>query len=158
MLTQEYLKSILDYNPETGVFTWLVNRGSIRIGHLAGCFDSKGYLIIKIDQRNYKGHRLVWLYMNGKWPENDIDHIDRNSGNNKWSNLREATRSQNNVNSGKVIGELPKWVRKSSKNTYQAVISINGKLKHLGNFYCPTKAHLVAKSKMKELYGEYVKD
>lgn len=98
-LTQEYLKSILEYNLETGKFIWLVKTSNrVKIGMYAGTLRNNGYLKININGQLYYAHRLAWLYMTGKWPENHIDHKDGIKDNNKWENLREATYSQNNKN------------------------------------------------------------
>ena len=96
-LTQEYLKSILEYNPETGLFTWLVNYHSRMIGKEAGT-GSKGYKYIVINKKKYLAHRLAFLYMLGYIPDKEIDHKDGIKDNNAWLNLREATPRQNMAN------------------------------------------------------------
>jgi|SRR5450631_139685 len=111
MLTQEYLKECVDYNRDTGIFIWLhrpechfknkrsfKQRNAARTGKQTGSFDGKGYYTISIDNKSYLSHRLAWLYEYGKFPENDIDHVDGNRLNNRISNLREATRLQNMQN------------------------------------------------------------
>ena len=99
-LTQEKLKELLDYDPETGIFTNKIDRGRrAKKGNVAGIFHvSTGYWHIKIDNKIYKAHRLAFLYMEGYLPENCVDHIDRNKINNKWDNLREVSISCNNKN------------------------------------------------------------
>ena len=95
-LTQERLKELLGYDPETGVFIWKVaNTNRIRVGGVAGYLHHSGYLNISINGKTYQSHRLAFLYMEGYLPENDVDHIDRNRSNNKWKNLREVSRSCN---------------------------------------------------------------
>lgn len=98
-LTQDQIKRILSYNPETGDFTWL-ERISIRImpGRKAGSVNAVGYVSIGIYGRDYLGHRLAWVYVHGRWPPNDIDHINGVRHDNRLCNLREATRSQNHQN------------------------------------------------------------
>ena len=78
-LSQEYIKSILIYNPETGLFTW-VHRNSKKVGRMT----NSGYIQIGINCRLYMAHRLAYLYMIGKWPEYDIDHINMNKSDNRW--------------------------------------------------------------------------
>ena len=99
-LTAEWLRAVLDYDPKTGLFHWRIDRGGrkARIGALAGSFDATGYIQIMIDGKNYKAHRLAWLYVTGNWPIGDIDHLNGERANNRWSNLREATKSINQQN------------------------------------------------------------
>jgi hypothetical protein len=98
MLTQEYLKSILDYNQDTGVFTWKVNKSKrTKSGAVAGWL-SDGYIKIEINSKQHKAHRLAWLYVHGEMPKSLIDHIDCNRSNNKISNLRQSTHQTNSEN------------------------------------------------------------
>ena len=98
-ITQEWLKSRLAYNPDTGIFTWLMSPApNTPTGSVAGCLHAQGYIDIKLRGIGYKAHRLAWLYMLGVFPENEIDHIDQDRSNNRWSNLRQATHTQNQHN------------------------------------------------------------
>jgi hypothetical protein len=97
-LTVERLKELLHYDPETGVFTRKLLRGAKRAGAIAGSANWKGYICIHINGRNYRAHRLAWLYVTGNWPYAQIDHVDRDKANNKFANLREATNKQNHEN------------------------------------------------------------
>lgn len=137
MINQEYLKSILYYNPEIGIFTWIAPRPKIKIGDRAGGLDELGYMRIKIDGKKYRAHRLAFLYMIGKWPNEEVDHIDLNRSNNKWDNLREATRSQNFGNRHKYLNNKSKnkgvcWDKNANK--WLAQIQINKKKIKLGRF------------------------
>ncbi len=97
-ITQEELKRNLHYNPEAGLFKWKIsNNRRIKIGDIAGT-KTHGYIIIRINKKNYYSHRLAWLYMEGYFPENDTDHIDRNKSNNSWDNLRHVSKSCNSRN------------------------------------------------------------
>jgi hypothetical protein len=97
-ITQSELKELLHYNPETGVFTWRVSYRRARKGGVAGAGDGSGYVRIKINRTPYKAHRLAWFYMTGAWPERDMDHRNRVRSDNRWANLRQATRGENNWN------------------------------------------------------------
>jgi len=98
MLTATELRERLQYDPNTGRWIWLKSTRSGWVGRPAGSLDAKGYWCIKIDGQSYKASRLAYLYMIGEWPEGEMDHIDRQSWNDCWTNLRPATRSENNLN------------------------------------------------------------
>lgn len=103
LITQERLKYLLYYQPETGHFIWKNITGKrAKIGDIAG-HKSKDYITIRIDKKLYHAQVLAFFYMTGKWPQYDIDHKDLNKTNNIWENLREATRSQNGGNKTKYI-------------------------------------------------------
>jgi hypothetical protein len=93
-LTAAYLRKELHYNPETGEFRWLKLRNRRRADR-AGYTDSRPYLIIEFERRTYKAHRLAFLLMTGHWPRHEVDHVDGDTLNNKWSNLRDVTHSEN---------------------------------------------------------------
>lgn len=97
-LTAKRVREVLSYDRKTGLFVWRVDRRRFGPGTPAGHRRKDGYVNIVIDGRPYKAHRIAWLYVTGEWPENDIDHKDRNKSNNRWTNLREATDSQNMTN------------------------------------------------------------
>src|SRR6266496_1156312 len=100
MLTQIRLKEVVSYDPNLGIFIWLIYRKrSINgIGERADISHRQGYRQICIDGKLYMAHRLAWFYMTGEWPKNLVDHKDSVKDNNKWENLREATYSQNRQN------------------------------------------------------------
>lgn len=137
MLTQEKLKSLLSYSPETGLFTWLVSVGCVKAGNIAGANDGRGYTRIIIKNKNYKAHRLAWLYMTGKWPKHQIDHDDHVRDNNRWLNLSDATNSENQKNASlrkDNISGVPGVSPHKQSGKWQSRIKLNGKLKHLGLF------------------------
>lgn len=97
-MTQDQLKQILNYNPITGVFAWLVRVGNARAGTVAGT-NASGYIQIRYAGKGYLAHRLAVLYMLGYMPEHEVDHKDNCKSNNCWNNLRLATSGQNHQNS-----------------------------------------------------------
>lgn len=136
-ITQERLKELLDYDPDTGVFTWKISRKGIKKKIAGSMHKNKGYLIIGLDSKDYKAHRLAFLYMEGYLPENDVDHIDRNRINNKWNNLREVSRSCNlrNCNISKINTSGITGVSWSKQlNKWKAQITILNKNISLGYF------------------------
>lgn len=103
MITQAELKDLFDYSVHTGLFTRKINRGNTAKGDIAGTM-SDGYIHISINNAPYKAHRLAWLYTYGVFPNNDIDHINRDRADNRLCNLRDATRSENMENQRKPRG------------------------------------------------------
>lgn len=98
-LTVDRLKQVAKYHPTTGVFVRRTYGGGVKPGERMGSVDVNGYVIISIDDKTHKAHRLAWLYMYGEWPSKDIDHRD-NCGDHNWiDNLRVATVSENKANS-----------------------------------------------------------
>ena len=134
-MNYDYLRSILDYNPDSGVFRWRVNKGTVKAGTVAGYKRPDGYIQIMVDGKNYFAHRLAWMYIHGYILENDIDHIDRDPSNNRINNLREASRQCNLRNTGNPVNNTSGikgiyWQKAVGK--WHARIKINGKYKYLG--------------------------
>lgn len=98
--TQEVLDQMskrLNYDPETGVLRWLSKPYQGReIG-----YNCSGYKRFEFNGRRYFLHRVVWALYYGYWPINTIDHVDRDSTNNKIENLRDVTQKENNWNKGR---------------------------------------------------------
>ena len=169
MIDQKYLKESLDYNSETGVFTWLdarplghfKNEHGRKIwkskygGQAAGCVSSsRGYLEIRVNSKLYFSHRLAWLYVFGQLPSDQIDHINGNRADNRIANLRDVNQQENlrnqkrrKTNKSGCTGVS--WSRLKSR--WGACISINGKNKHLGYFLCKEDAISVRKAAEIEL-------
>lgn len=98
MLTQEVLKELIYYNPDTGKFRWKVYRNyNAKKGQIAG-YQRNGYIIIGINGTLYLAHRLAFLYMTGEWPNDQVDHINNKGIDNHWNNLRNATNRENSCN------------------------------------------------------------
>lgn len=166
-ITQEYLKSILDYNPQTGNFIWKERKNvchsfnKMFAGKIAG--NRKGgkygnYWAICIDGKKQAAQRLAWLYTFNEWPDIDIDHIDGNGLNNSIKNLRLATRSQNLMNAAMRSNNKSGYRGVSKQgNKWMANIRIDKKRIYLGSYECPTAARLAYLKKAKELFGEFTR-
>lgn len=100
-LTAEYVRSVLSYDPEAGLFRWKKgNSTRVKTGDIAGYIRPDGRRAIKIGYTRYLASRLAWLYINDEWPDCYVDHIDRNTSNDAIANLRLATEEQNHWNRG----------------------------------------------------------
>jgi hypothetical protein len=115
-LTAERVRELFEYDPETGIITWRVdriganNRVCVHAGDPAGGIKSNGYINIRINGTDYLAHRLIWLWQTGSWPREEIDHVNRIRHDNRWVNLREATHGENRVNSLSRDRVLPRGV------------------------------------------------
>lgn len=136
-LTQNKLKELLNYNPNTGVFTWLVARGGNFTGVTAGSTTARGYITIRVNTQAYQAHRLAYLYMTGEFPLNDIDHINHVPDDNRWENLRAVTHKENLMNQLIRINNTSgcMGVHWNKKNTNWLVRIMNkGKYISIGSF------------------------
>lgn len=156
MISQERLREVLDYNPETGLFHWKVRAGSrAMVGAVAGTITDEGYIKIKIDGRRYLAHRLVFLYESGAWPPNEVDHINQVRTDNRRHNLRLATKSENQRNA-KGCGSSYKgvcYIKRLGK--YQAHIYHNGRLNYLGIHETAEQAGRAYANAADKLFGEF---
>lgn len=157
MITQEYLKTILHYNPLNGVFTWLDGTPNNPENVHNGFVNTKGYLMLQIKGKHYRQHRLAWLYMTGSWPKNQIDHKDTIKHHNVWENLREADNQLNhyNLNKPKNNTSGAKGVRKLKHGKFSARIKHNQKEIHLGTYDSLELASEAYFEKSKELAKEF---
>lgn len=157
-LTQKFIKSILHYDPETGVFTWseLLNRRSkIKI---AGRPNGNGHIQIFIRGKMYMAHRLAFLYMTGSLPEKVVDHINRDRSDNSWKNLRSSDYSQNccNITDRKdnTSGCRGVFWRKESQK-WRVIVVKNKKRMNLGSYEDFELAELIAKEARVKYHGEF---
>lgn len=154
MITAEELKQRVNYDPETGVFTWKMRKCTVK--NKVGVKQKAGYIVIRVNTICYYAHRLAWLYMTGEWPSDQIDHINSNRADNRWINLREADHTINAQNLKRAradnkVGLL--GVVQIPNKKFRARIWIQAKEKHLGYFHTPEEAHaayLTAKRKYHE--------
>lgn len=142
-LTAERLRKVLDYDPISGVFTWRIGRGKTRVGGQAGSPDKEGYIVIGIDYRAHKAHRLAWLHQHGAWPVGVIDHRNGIPSDNRLHNLREADAAINAQNRrvssrGAKLGVLGVTPRRTR---FIAQIQAGGRKVLLGVFDTASAAH-----------------
>jgi hypothetical protein len=149
ILTQERLKELLRYDPDTGIFTNLVSRQGLRAGagSVAGTKNNLGYIVIQIEGKKVHAHRLAWFYVHGVWPTKQIDHINRKRDDNRLVNLRDVTASENIHNSShrsiSVSGvRNVVWHKRNKK--WQAQIMVNNEYKYLGLYDDLAEAQQVA--------------
>jgi hypothetical protein len=155
-ISQSQLKEVLDYNRETGVFTWAVNVGSrAKKGRVTGCVNDRGYVLIQYKGKVYGAHRLAWLYVHGELPKHEIDHINHNKEDNSIANLRDVPHAENQRNkprhsdnsSGYTGVQWNKVIRK-----WVATVCSEGKSIHLGCFDIKEDA-VAARSSANVKYG-----
>jgi len=172
-LTAERLRELLRYDPETGVFVWATDRyaGShhkrlmAKAGDVAGskkANERNVYRTLTLDSVRHYAHRLAWLYMTGSFPARgmDVDHIDADSLNNRFANLRCASRPDNIRNSRRHIKSTSglkgvSWHKGQRK--WRAVIRIDGRQVHLGSFDDPNAAHAAYVAMAKDVFGEFAR-
>jgi len=142
MLTQERLKEVIHYNPDTGIFTWIkATSNRVSAGDRAGWL-SGGYVIIGVHGIKTGAHRLAWFYMTGVWPV-EIDHKNTIRSDNRWINLRDVDHAVNLQNirrphkdSINLLG-----VSRTKAGRFTAKICINGKQTYIGVFGSQEDAH-----------------
>lgn len=172
MITAEEVRELLDYDPETGVFTWRERSrkmcksdrarnawNSKLAGKIAGSLNALGYVTIALHKHAYYAHRLAWLHVYGRWPKAETDHRNEVKSDNRISNLREASSALNKQNRRRACRGNTSglrgvcWFNQTRK--WHAQICVNGKKVHLGYFDCKHEAHaayLKAKAKFHSGY------
>lgn len=154
-LTAEHLRSVLHYEPETGIFTRKIGSANqVKAGDIAGSPDGHGYLQIRLQRRLHQAHRLAWLYIHGSWPTDQIDHINRNRSDNRIANLRDVSSRQNLQNAGKRSNNTSgcpgvSWYKQNSK--WVAQITHNYKHTHLG-YFTDIEEAIAARKAAEKLY------
>ena len=149
MITQDLLKELLQYNPETGLFTWRKrdrrhfksdqswNRfNTVYAGKLVGSKKTGGYMQTRIFGKIYTLHRLVFLWVNGAFPKNQVDHVNRVTSDNRWSNLRMVSQGENLRNQKKYKNNSSgvTGVTKGVGCAWVARINVDGRLVTLGTY------------------------
>jgi len=154
-LTAEYVRSVLDYDPETGLLRWK-NRG----GKIAGSTSKRGYVCVCLKGRIYKGHRIAWLIFTGQWPKNTIDHINGTHNDNRFCNLRDATGQQNRCNVGRQKNNTSgmkgaTWCKRSRR--WIARIQVHKKMIYLGSYTTREEAYSAYCDAAKRFHEEFAR-
>jgi hypothetical protein len=158
-VTRARLRALMHYDDDTGEFRWLERRGGrILAGAVAGTLADNGYRLITLDGRQYRAHQLAWFYMTGEWCALLIDHRDGDPANNRWDNLRCATRSQSNANRRRHRNNSCglKGVSRS-RSGWRATIHKEGRRHNLGIFSTPEDAHAAYVKAARRLFGEFAR-
>jgi len=153
ILTQARLKEFLHYDPDTGIFTRIKTVGCVSKGSVAGWVNTHGYLQTRIDKQYYLLSRLAFLYMEGMFPAEFVDHENHKRQDNRWINLRHASRTDNSRNYTKRKDNTSGHVGVSWYPRYQqwlARISHNGKRICLGYYDTKEKAMAARRSASEE--------
>ena len=142
----------ISYDPVSGQFTAIKDRGKIKKGDKLGTKTTNGYLVLGFRNKTQLCHRLAFLFMTGVFPELDVDHINGDRSDNRWTNLRQATRKQNSFNRGENKSKpLPKNIYLHKSGRYRVKMKIEGVTMHFGYFTELDKALEKARS-IQELY------
>lgn len=155
------LSNILDYDANSGVFTWKTGRGRYNgiKGKRAGSLRKDGYRQIKIEGKYHKEHRLAWYIVFGVMPKCEIDHINGNRADNSINNLREATKSEN-AHNRKVNDNSTTKIKGVSfhklTGKYQATIMHKRISYYLGLYLTSADAENAVRTKREQLHGNYV--
>lgn len=157
MITQDRLKELFEYLPGSGDMVRIKAVPGTRIGDKASYIAHNGYMKLTIDRKSYPVHRLAFLYMTGQYPESgvDVDHIDHNRANNKWSNIRLVSRQENMRNAKRSKANKSGytgvgWCKQQSQ--WYASIMISGRHKKIGRFDSLIDA-VAARIRANKLYG-----
>lgn len=132
-MDSETLKQLVSYDPSTGLFTSKTSMGTRKKGAVLGGVTSHGYVTISLRKKPYYAHRLAWLFVHGYMPH-EIDHINRNRSDNRLENLREVTRSQNNMNATRAIGKSGHAGVWQNGSGFCAMFRVDGRRVYVGQF------------------------
>lgn len=158
-LALDRVREVLEYHPDTGHFTWRKRLSpSGGPGDIAGVKNTRGYILLSIDNVRVYAHRVAWFYVNGEWPKDQIDHINGERADNRWCNLREASSSENACNgrlrpSNKSGYTGVSWEKAKKRWVARAVK--NGKQYVIGRFMTKEEANDARVAFVAKLYGDF---
>lgn len=158
--TAERANQLFSYDPFDGVLRWKARRKGIRVGWVAGNMDCRGYVSVIVDRKHYMAHRIIWLMVTGVWPEKNIDHINNQPADNRWSNLRQASVTENHGNRRTRRDSSCGYkgvIFDKRRKKYVARICRNYKTIHLGQFDTPQDAHAAYVDAAKRVFGQFAR-
>lgn len=157
--THSELLGILSYEPDTGLFHWLVSKPGVKPGRLAGSLGYRGYWQISINGKVHLAHRLAWFYIHGVWPTSQIDHKNMKRDDNRIENLRPATPSQNRANTrpGTSMSGLKGAHWNKARQYWQSYVKLNGRSIYLGSFDSAEAAHKAHAAAILSIHGEFAR-
>lgn len=161
LLTQDLLRELLHYTPDTGVFVWKAKpiNTRINVGDEAGGIDARmGYIRIRVNGARYLAHRLAWLYTHGEFPADQIDHINGNRQDNRLANLRRATRTENNRNRALRRDNSSGFAGVSFDNQskkWRAQCSLQGRRMRIGEYSTPEEASAAYEQFIATHWGDF---
>lgn len=158
-LTQESIRELFNYRNDGKLIRKISVSRNTKVGDIVGSEQSRGYYRVRVNYKHYLLHRLIFLYHHGYLPET-IDHIDGDTSNNSVENLRESTKSQNQMNRRKHdnnCSSIFKGVHKIQNKKWKARIQIDNKRISLGIFKTEIGAALAYNEAAKKYYGKYAK-
>ena len=149
----EVLRELFSYDPETGVVTRNKSTSNCnKAGDQVGWFNpGDGYMRFELNRKVVKIHRLAWKLMTGEEPPQEIDHINRDKTDNRWSNLREAKYDENQANRVKKKHRYLPGARRGPTGNWYA----SSHRKHLGSYSSEQEAHDAYVKWHREHYGEF---
>ena len=161
-ITKELLQSMFDYNVETGLFTRKIDWYKASAGEVCLCKMRIGYILIGVLGKRYLAHRLAFVYMTGAWPPEEVDHINGVRDDNRWCNLRLASKTENRRNLPKKCTNTSgiKGVRCKTdgrRKKWYATITVNRKPMHLGHFYTENEAQQAYLAAATEHFGNFAR-
>lgn len=140
-LTAERVRQTLNYDPETGEFTWRIKKQRGVVGKSANILkvkeNGKRYFRIELAGKLHPAHRLAWFYTFNRWPVDEIDHLNGNGLDNRLANLREVVKGENAKNArlrADNVSGVTGVCRHKSTGKWQAQIKVNGQARYLGLF------------------------
>lgn len=162
----DYIRSNMHYDAETGILTWTTRKQGRVVGKPIGQYDKDGYLILVRSENGHKSgkkkrycvHRIAWIWVHGKEPVDQIDHINGNKSDNRLCNLREANTAENMRNVGKQSHNTSGWKGVSwhkLRSKWRADIKVNQKQIALGLFDCPASASFAYQIAADKYHGEF---